>query len=120
MKKSYDKKNGYLETIQKGLKALGMLGRNVSSGKGSREEQIELLKNEIQKADAVVIGAGAGLSTSAGFTYSGERFEKYFFSELLSLILLSIPSKSSQTSLSIRSPLILARSWLLDILYLGS
>ena len=79
MKKSYDKKNGYLETIQKGLKALGMLGRNVSSGKGSREERIELLKNEIQKADAVVIGAGAGLSTSAGFTYSGERFEKYFF-----------------------------------------
>ena len=79
MKKSYDKKNGYLETIQKGLKALGMLGRNVSSGKGSREECIELLKNEIQKADAVVIGAGAGLSTSAGFTYSGERFEKYFF-----------------------------------------
>ena len=79
MKKSYDKKNGYLETIQKGLKALGMLGRNVSSGKGSREEQIELLKNEIQKADAIVIGAGAGLSTSAGFTYSGERFEKYFF-----------------------------------------
>ena len=78
MKKSYDKKNGYLETIQKGLKALGMLGRNVSSGKGSREEQIELLKNEIQNADAVVIGAGAGLSTSAGFTYSGERFEKYF------------------------------------------
>ena len=77
MKKSYNK-NGYLETIQKGLKALGMLGRNVSSGKGSREERIELLKNEIQKADAVVIGAGAGLSTSAGFTYSGERFEKYF------------------------------------------
>ena len=78
MKKSYNK-NGYLETIQKGLKALGMLGRSVSSGKGSREERIELLKNEIQKADAVVIGAGAGLSTSAGFTYSGERFEKYFF-----------------------------------------
>lgn len=78
MKKSYNK-NGYLETIQKGLKALGMFGRNVSSGKGSREERIELLKNEIQNADAVVIGAGAGLSTSAGFTYSSERFEKYFF-----------------------------------------
>ena len=30
------------------------------------------------QAEAVVIGAGAGLSTSAGFTYSGERFEKYF------------------------------------------
>ena len=78
MKKSYNK-NGYLETIQKGLKALGILGRKVSSGKGSREERIELLKNKIQNADAVVIGAGAGLSTSAGFTYSGERFEKYFF-----------------------------------------
>lgn len=29
-------------------------------------------------ADAVVIGAGAGLSTSAGFVYKGERFQKYF------------------------------------------
>ena len=36
------------------------------------------LKNELVSADSVVIGAGAGLSTSAGFTYSGERFEKYF------------------------------------------
>lgn len=33
----------------------------------------------MQNADAIIIGAGAGLSTSAGFTYSGERFEKYFF-----------------------------------------
>ena len=32
----------------------------------------------IKNADAVVIGAGAGLSASAGFTYSGERFETYF------------------------------------------
>ena len=38
----------------------------------------ELLKEEIAGADAVVIGAGAGLSTSAGFIYTGERFEKYF------------------------------------------
>ena len=30
------------------------------------------------EAEAIVIGAGAGLSTSAGFTYAGERFEKYF------------------------------------------
>ncbi|MCD8011892.1 MAG: Sir2 silent information regulator family NAD-dependent deacetylase [Lachnospiraceae bacterium] len=36
------------------------------------------LKNEIETADAIVIGAGAGLSTSAGMSYSGERFEKYF------------------------------------------
>ena len=40
--------------------------------------EIESLKNEIKTADAILIGAGAGLSTAAGFTYSGERFEKYF------------------------------------------
>ena len=36
------------------------------------------LKNVIESADAVVIGAGSGLSTSAGFIYTGERFQKYF------------------------------------------
>ena len=41
-------------------------------------EQIERLKQALDCADAVVIGAGAGLSTSAGLTYSGERFETYF------------------------------------------
>ena len=40
--------------------------------------KINRLKTEIDSADAVVIGAGAGLSTSAGFTYDGERFKKYF------------------------------------------
>ena len=40
--------------------------------------EIDRLKNEIETADAIIIGAGAGLSTAAGFTYSGERFEKYF------------------------------------------
>lgn len=40
--------------------------------------QIERLKDALEKADRVVIGAGAGLSTSAGFEYSGERFQKYF------------------------------------------
>ena len=50
-----------------------------SYGKGDRAERIERLKKEIETADAIVIGAGAGLSASAGFTYSGERFEKYFF-----------------------------------------
>ena len=44
----------------------------------SYEEQIAKLKDEIQNAEAIVIGAGAGLSTSAGFTYDGERFNKYF------------------------------------------
>lgn len=41
-------------------------------------DQIELLKLALEECDAVVIGAGAGLSTSAGLTYSGERFEKNF------------------------------------------
>lgn len=41
-------------------------------------EQITNLKNGIETADAIVIGAGAGLSTSAGFTYTGERFRNYF------------------------------------------
>lgn len=39
---------------------------------------MERLKNELKNADAVLIGAGAGLSTAAGLTYSGERFQKYF------------------------------------------
>ncbi|MGN0708784.1 MAG: SIR2 family NAD-dependent protein deacylase [Anaerovoracaceae bacterium] len=42
------------------------------------EEQNEILKEKIDDADAVLIGAGAGLSTSAGFTYSGKRFSRYF------------------------------------------
>ena len=41
-------------------------------------EQINRLKNEIENTDAIVIGAGAGMSVAAGFSYSGERFEKYF------------------------------------------
>ncbi|MCD8116196.1 MAG: Sir2 silent information regulator family NAD-dependent deacetylase [Oscillospiraceae bacterium] len=41
-------------------------------------DKIKRLKNELETADAVVIGAGAGLSASAGMSYSGERFEKYF------------------------------------------
>ena len=41
-------------------------------------KKINKLTNEINTADAIIIGAGAGLSTAAGFTYSGERFQKYF------------------------------------------
>jgi NAD-dependent SIR2 family protein deacetylase len=44
----------------------------------TESEKIEQLRNEIDNSDAVVIGAGAGLSTSAGFIYTGERFQKYF------------------------------------------
>ena len=41
-------------------------------------DELDRLKKEIETADAIVIGAGAGLSTAAGFTYSGERFERFF------------------------------------------
>ena len=41
-------------------------------------QKIERLKAELQGADAILIGAGSGLSTSAGLTYGGERFLKYF------------------------------------------
>ncbi len=41
-------------------------------------DNIKRLKNALDSADAVVIGAGAGLSAAAGFDYGGERFHKYF------------------------------------------
>lgn len=41
-------------------------------------DNVERLGAILQKAEAVVIGAGAGLSTSAGFTYTGQRFEENF------------------------------------------
>lgn len=46
--------------------------------KQKNNDKYEQLKKLINEADAILIGAGAGLSTSAGLTYSGERFEKYF------------------------------------------
>lgn len=56
-----------------------MSGRiSMTQSTGSYSDNIQRLKKAIAEADAIVIGAGAGLSTSAGFTYSGERFEKYF------------------------------------------
>ena len=44
----------------------------------SCSEQIERLRTALRDCDAVVVSAGAGLSTSAGFVYTGERFEKNF------------------------------------------
>ena len=56
-----------------------MSGRiSMTQSTGSYSDNIQRLKKAIDEANAIVIGAGAGLSTSAGFTYSGERFEKYF------------------------------------------
>ena len=75
----YNKPNGYSISIQKGLSAVRSFRSGLSYGTGTREENLARLKAEIDSSDAIVIGAGAGLSTSAGLTYSGERFQKYFF-----------------------------------------
>lgn len=50
-----------------------------AAGTAPGEEAIARLKKEIETAQAIVLGAGAGLSTAAGLSYSGERFERYFF-----------------------------------------
>ena len=44
----------------------------------SFSKQIERLSQALASAEAIIIGAGAGLSTAAGYTYSGERFERLF------------------------------------------
>ena len=54
-----------------------MLEFTDSTDRDSNETITELAR-AIRDADTVIIGAGAGLSTSAGFVYNGERFEKYF------------------------------------------
>lgn len=41
-------------------------------------DKVSEIRDRLKQADAVVIGAGAGLSTAAGFTYSGERFHAFF------------------------------------------
>lgn len=47
-------------------------------GAGNVENEIARLKKQLFAAEAIVIGAGAGLSASAGLTYTGERFDRYF------------------------------------------
>ncbi len=54
-----------------------MYSRNETK-KSTKSSSIEGLKSALETADAILIGAGAGLSASAGLTYSGERFERYF------------------------------------------
>ena len=73
-----DRPDGYIESIRKGSEGVSRFRGGVYYGSGDRAAEIERLRNEIETADAIVIGAGAGLSTSAGLTYSGERFMRYF------------------------------------------
>ncbi len=51
---------------------------SITKSTGNYSDNIRRLRKALDAADAVVVGAGAGLSTSAGFIYTGERFERYF------------------------------------------
>ena len=42
-------------------------------------DNIHRVKDAINNADALLVGIGAGMSTAAGFTYSGERFHKWYY-----------------------------------------
>ena len=53
-------------------------GMRTTGSTKNYSQQLNRLKAELKAADAVIIGAGAGLSTSAGYIYNGESFEKYF------------------------------------------
>ncbi|MCM1335036.1 MAG: Sir2 silent information regulator family NAD-dependent deacetylase [Bacteroides sp.] len=52
--------------------------KRITSSIGDRSAELTRLKDKLKKADAVLVGAGAGLSTAAGLTYSGERFRENF------------------------------------------
>ena len=79
MNRNYFKQpDGYRETIERGIAGVQTFRGGFSEGNLSQEEAARKLKTEIDEADAIVIGAGAGLSTSAGFVYGGERFNRYF------------------------------------------
>lgn len=55
-----------------------MRGRKFQPDTTDMETEIEKLRGALAEADTVIIGAGAGLSVSAGLTYTGRRFEEYF------------------------------------------
>ncbi len=55
-----------------------MFSRLITHFTEDYEKRIDKIKEVINHSDAIIVGAGAGLSTSAEFSYSGERFKKYF------------------------------------------
>lgn len=66
--------NGYEIGIQKGIEFINSHSQQFTTD----QSDISELKKAIDEADYIVIGAGAGLSAAAGFTYSGKRFKAYF------------------------------------------
>ena len=65
MNRRYFQKNGYEETIQRGIAGVRRFEGGISRETPDPDTEILRLKQVLKDADAVVIGAGAGLSTSA-------------------------------------------------------
>ena len=55
-----------------------MLADAMRTTDATYRESIEKLREALNAADAVIVGAGAGLSTAAGYAYGGERFHAHF------------------------------------------
>lgn len=68
------------------------------------EKKISLAAEKLREADAIVIGAGAGLSAAAGLDYSGDGFKKefadyirkYHFPELYSSSFYEFPTEEER------------------------
>lgn len=71
--------DGYRATITNGLEGMQYFRMGFSDGEAGNAGLYKELKQAIDDADAIVIGGGAGLSAAAGLTYSGARFQRYFF-----------------------------------------
>ena len=52
--------------------------RKITTSTKNCSDKVKRFRALLQKADTIIIGAGAGLSTSAGFKYTGQRFEDNF------------------------------------------
>ena len=55
-----------------------MIKNIVAGTTGAYEKELKKLRLAFEKADAVIIGAGSGLSASAGYEFAGERLKKHF------------------------------------------
>ncbi len=71
--------DGFRESLERGMAAVRTFRGGPLQGRGARDENIKRLREEVQDAEGILIGAGAGLSASAGLIYGGERFQRYFF-----------------------------------------
>lgn len=64
-----------------GFFSMPLVSGNVVCAKNDDRElvsKIEKLRQALDDVDTVIVGAGAGMSTAAGLTYSGERFDEHF------------------------------------------